>query len=128
MFFRLHFCQYLEKFVDSYGRFVTNIIDILEARGFIEAMTDSGLRERAEKPMRVYCGFDPTADSLHLGNLVGMMGLAWFQRYGHTAVALVGGATGFIGDPTWRSTERNLLDEKTLEANVRGIKKIYKRF
>lgn len=102
---------------------MANVIDVLEARGFIESMTDSGLRERAERPMSVYCGFDPTADSLHLGNLVGMMGLAWFQRFGHTAVAIVGGATGFIGDPTWRSTERGFLDEDTLANNVKGIKK-----
>ncbi len=98
-----------------------NVIDILKERGFIDAMTSDELRDIAEKPFKVYCGFDPTGDSLHLGHMVALMGLAWFQRFGHTPVAIVGGATGMIGDPSGKSTERQLLDEATIEHNLAGI-------
>ena len=70
--------------------------------------------------LSVYCGFDPTADSLHLGNLLGIIVLSWFQRCGHTPVALVGGATGRVGDPSGRSTERPVLTEQEIEGNVQG--------
>jgi len=100
-----------------------NIIDVLEERGLIEAKTSDEIRELVNKPLKVYCGFDPTADSLHLGNLVAMMGLAWFQRLGHTPVVVLGGATGMIGDPSGRSTERQFLDVPTLESNLVGIRK-----
>lgn len=100
-----------------------NIIKILEERGFIDAMTSHELIELVERPLTVYVGFDPTSDSLHLGNLIGIMGLAWFQKYGHTPIAIVGGATGMIGDPSGRSSERNLLDEKAIEKNLLGIRK-----
>lgn len=102
---------------------MSNIIDVLHERGFIEAVTGDELRVAAGKPLKVYCGFDPTADSLHLGHLVALMGLAWFQRLGHTPVALVGGATGMIGDPSGKSTERQLLDEAAIEHNLFGIQK-----
>ncbi len=102
---------------------MANIIDVLKERGFIEAMTSDDMRQLVEQPIKVYCGFDPTADSLHLGNLVAIMGLAWFQRLGHTPVAIIGGATGMIGDPSGKSAERQLLDEKTLEINLIGIRK-----
>ena len=102
---------------------MANVIDVLEARGFIEALSSEEIRQLTEKPIRVYCGFDPTADSLHLGNLVGIMGLAWFQRFGHRPVAIVGGATGMIGDPAGKTSARQLLDEKTIETNLEGIKK-----
>lgn len=102
---------------------MTNIYDILEERGFIEAVTNPHLKEAAKKPLKVYCGFDPTSDSLHVGSLVPLMGLAWFQRCGHTPVAIVGGATGMIGDPSGKSTERQLLDEETIQRHVAGIKK-----
>ena len=69
-----------------------------------------------------YIGFDPTADSLHIGNLVPIMLLAHFQRCGHKPIALVGGATGMIGDPSGKSVERNLLDESTLRHNQKAIK------
>lgn len=100
-----------------------NVIDVLHERGFIDAMTSDDLHSFAEKPLRVYCGFDPTSDSLHVGNLVPMIGLAWFQRFGHIPVAVVGGATGLIGDPSGKSTERQLLDENTIEVNLVGISK-----
>lgn len=100
-----------------------NIIDILKERGFIEAMTSEELRDQAEKPLKVYCGFDPSSDSLHLGNMVAIMGLAWFQRCGHTPVVIVGGATGMIGDPSGKSTERQLLDANAIQTNLQGIRK-----
>lgn len=75
-----------------------------------------------------YIGFDPTADSLHLGHMVQVMLLVHFQRAGHVPIALVGGATGMIGDPSGRSEERNLLDETTLRRNEEGIKKQLSRF
>jgi len=99
------------------------VIDVLRERGFIEALTSEDLVELTKQPLKVYCGFDPTADSLHLGNLVAIMGLAWFQRFGHTPVAIVGGATGMIGDPSGKSVERQLLDENTIECNLAGIRK-----
>lgn len=100
-----------------------NVIDVLKERGFIEALTSEEIRNLTNHPTTVYCGFDPTADSLHLGNLVAMMGLAWFQRFGHTPIAIVGGATGMIGDPGGKTTERQLLDNRTIEQNLKGIQK-----
>jgi tyrosyl-tRNA synthetase len=102
---------------------MANVIDVLKERGFIEALTSDDVHHLTQHPTRIYCGFDPTADSLHLGNLVAIMGLAWFQRFGHTPVAIVGGATGMIGDPSGKTTARQLLDETTLENNLKGIKK-----
>jgi tyrosyl-tRNA synthetase len=82
-----------------------------------------GVEEHLAEAMRsAYVGFDPTADSLHIGNLVPIMLLAHYQRCGHKPVALVGGATGMIGDPSGKSSERNLLDEKTLRHNQEAIK------
>lgn len=100
-----------------------NVIDVLKERGFIEAMTSEDLHNMAKNPLKVYCGFDPTSDSLHLGNMVAMMGLAWFQRFGHTPYVIVGGATGMIGDPSGKSAERQLLDDVTVQKNLKGIKK-----
>ena len=99
-----------------------NVIDLLQKRGFIDAMTSEEIRQAADKPLKVYCGFDPTGDSLHLGNFVAMMGLAWFQRCGHTPVAIIGGATGMIGDPSGKASERQLLDEETIQKNLNGIR------
>ena len=86
-------------------------------------MTSEELNRFAEQPMKVYCGFDPTAESLHLGNMVAIMGLAWFERFGHTPVAFVGGATGMIGDPSGKTAERSLLNAETIERNLKGIRK-----
>lgn len=74
-------------------------------------------------PQTVYAGFDPTADSLHVGNLLVIMGLLHCQRAGHNPIALVGGATGLIGDPSGRKTERSLLQESIVEHNLQSIKK-----
>ncbi|MEC7839311.1 MAG: tyrosine--tRNA ligase [Chlamydiota bacterium] len=100
---------------------MANVIDVLRERGFIDSVTNEEIRNLSDAPLSVYCGFDPTSDSLHLGNLVSIMGLAWFQRCGHTPVAIVGGATGMIGDPSGKSHERNLLDEDALKVNLAGI-------
>jgi tyrosyl-tRNA synthetase len=104
-----------------------NVIDVLKMRGFIDQMTHDELHARVNAPIKAYVGFDPTADSLHLGNLVGIMGLAWFQKMGHTPVAVLGGATGLIGDPSGKSVERNLLDEKTLKHNVSCLERFFKK-
>ena len=100
-----------------------DIIDDLAARGLIHDSTDlDRLRERlGEGPIGVYAGFDPTADSLHVGNLVPLLLLRRFQQFGHRPVAVAGGATGMIGDPGGRSAERNLLDADTLDRNLIAI-------
>src|SRR3954453_8780390 len=96
----------------------------LEARGLVQDSTDrDALRARlAEGPITLYYGCDPTADSLHIGNLFGLLVLRRFHDAGHRPIALAGGATGMIGDPGGRSDERNLLDAETLSANLEGIK------
>ncbi|KAF9597595.1 hypothetical protein IFM89_019963 [Coptis chinensis] len=101
-----------------------NVVDMLEERGLLESVTSENLRSvctGSSKPLKVYCGFDPTAESLHLGNLLGLIVLSWFQRCGHKAVALIGGATARIGDPSGKSIERPELDVETLEKNTLGI-------
>lgn len=98
-----------------------NIIQILEERSFIDAISSDDLKKLVEKPIKFYIGFDPTAESLHLGNLVGVMAASWFQKYGHQPFILVGGATGKIGDPSGKSHERPLLSEAALECNITSI-------
>ena len=95
----------------------------LEARGLVQDSTDrDALRARIQAgPVGVYYGCDPSADSLHVGNLIGLLVLRRFADAGHNAIALAGGATGMIGDPGGRSKERNLLDAPTLAANTRRI-------
>ena len=75
-----------------------------------------------EKPRTVYVGFDPTADSLHIGSLLPLQTLRRFQLAGHRPVAIIGGATGMIGDPSGKSAERNLLSEDQLQANIEGMR------
>ncbi len=103
----------------------TELLDDLDARGLIHDTTDrAALAARlAEGPIGVYVGFDPTADSLHAGNLLGQVMLRRFQEAGHRPVVLAGGATGMVGDPGGRSEERNLLDRETLRHNVAQVKK-----
>ncbi len=104
---------------------MNNLISFLQNRGFIEATNhpklDTVIQEKGK--VKVYCGFDPTAESLHVGNLVALMGLSWFRKAGHDVIALIGGATGMIGDPSGKSHERQLLDEATLSKNVAKITK-----
>ncbi|MFA5469651.1 MAG: tyrosine--tRNA ligase, partial [Bacteroidales bacterium] len=98
-----------------------NFIEELTWRGMIHDMMP-GTEEQLKKEMTTaYVGIDPTADSLHIGHLVGVMMLKHLQRAGHKPVALIGGATGMIGDPSLKSGERNLLDEETLRRNQTGI-------
>ena len=101
-----------------------NPLDELVARGFVQDVTDAdGLRAAFDAGrVSYYVGFDPTAPSLHAGNLVGIMAMAFLQRAGHRPIALAGGGTGRIGDPSGRDDERQLLDEATLAANLRGIR------
>ena len=100
------------------------IIDDLKARGLVHDTTDeAALRARLDEgPVTLYHGIDPSAPSLHLGNLIGVLVLRRFQDHGHRPIALVGGSTGMVGDPGGRSEERNLLDADTLSANVAGIR------
>ncbi len=99
-----------------------NFIEELQWRGMLHQDMPGTEEHLLEKMRSAYVGFDPTADSLHIGNLVPIMLLAHYQRCGHRPIALVGGATGMIGDPSGKSSERNLLDEKTLRYNQECVK------
>jgi tyrosyl-tRNA synthetase len=99
-------------------------IDVLRDRGFVQDLTDEdGLRQLfATERVTYYVGFDPTAASLHIGHLVGIMAMAHLKRLGHRPIALAGGATGRIGDPSFRDAERELLDDDVLARNLAGIR------
>ncbi len=105
-----------------------NILDTFKARYLFEDMTSPDLVKALDKPLTVYAGFDPTSDSLQAGNFVTIMALAHLQRAGHKVIALVGGATGLIGDPSGKSKERNLLGTEQVERNLVGIKENLSRF
>lgn len=98
------------------------LLEELKARGLVEALTAPEIEQALEKPMTVYCGFDPSARSLQAGNLVSIMVLKRFQQAGHKVIALVGGATGLIGDPSGKSAERNMLTVEQVEENKKGIR------
>ena len=102
----------------------------LELRGLIFDSTDREVLDQrlSEKPITLYCGFDPTADSLHVGSLLPLLLLRRFQDAGHRVISLAGGATGMVGDPSGKSEERNLLDEETLSHNVEAIASQMKSF
>ena len=105
-----------------------NVVDYLQKRGIIDAMTHEDLSQHFDSPRRVYAGFDPTADGLHLGNFAIIMRLCQFQRMGHTPVVLLGGATALVGDPSGKSLERPLLDLHQVKENLKGIKAELSRF
>ncbi|MCQ2154322.1 MAG: tyrosine--tRNA ligase [Bacteroidales bacterium] len=105
-----------------------NFVEELKWRGMIHDVTPGTEEELAKGPMSAYVGIDPTGDSLHIGHLVSIMILKHFQACGNKPFALVGGATGMIGDPSMKSQERNLLDEETLAHNVRCIKEQLGKF
>ena len=105
-----------------------NLVEELQWRGLVHDIMP-GTEEQLMKEMTTtYIGFDPTSDSLHIGSLVPIILLVHLEKFGHKPIALVGGATGMIGDPSGKSDERNLLDEATLEKNVAGIKAVLSRF
>ncbi len=109
---------------------VQNAYDILQQRGYIEWCSNPDeLRELFGREMvTAYVGFDPTADSLHVGHLIPIMGLAWLQRLGHRPICLAGGGTGMIGDPSFKSKERVLLTLEQIENNIGGVKKQFEHF
>ena len=103
-------------------------MDELKWRGMLHQFTPNVDQHLSESPRIGYIGFDPTSDSMHIGNLVQIMILIHFQRYGHKPIALIGGATGMIGDPSGKSSERKLLDQKKLEKNSLALKKQFLNF
>ena len=105
-----------------------NFVEELRWRGMIHDVMPDTEMHLMDQMRSAYIGFDPTADSLHIGNLVPIMLLAFYQRSGHKPIALVGGATGMIGDPSGKSNERNLLDEKTLHHNQECVHKQLAQF
>jgi tyrosyl-tRNA synthetase len=105
-----------------------NLLDELSWRGMIQDIMP-GTREQLEKELTTgYIGFDPTADSLHIGSLLPILLLVHFQKAGHKPIALIGGATGMVGDPSGKSEERNLLNEETLQRNILGVKAQLEQF
>ncbi len=107
----------------------TNVVTELEERGLLYQMTESGLPQAAENErLTVYAGFDPSAKSLHIGNLVPVMALAHFQRHGHRPILVVGGGTGMIGDPSGKSSERPLLTPEEIASYVANIQQQLRRY
>ncbi|WVO18329.1 tyrosine-tRNA ligase [Cryptococcus depauperatus] len=104
------------------------VLQVLEERGFVAAITNEKLHKHVKSPSTIYVGVDPSASSLHVGNLLPLLGLLHFQAWGHQSIALIGGATGSIGDPSGRSTERKSLSNAELSRNVAGITSQIHRF
>jgi tyrosyl-tRNA synthetase len=105
-----------------------NLVEELRWRGLFHDMMPGTEEQLLKESTTAYIGFDPTADSLHIGSMVQIILLVHLKNFGHKPIALVGGATGMIGDPSGKSDERNLLDEATLNKNVEGIKNVLSRF
>ena len=106
-----------------------HILDVLKERGFIAQLTfEDELYEQLKEPTTFYVGFDPTADSLHIGHYIPIMAMAHMQRAGHRPIALMGGGTGMIGDPSGKSDMRKMMTTETIDANVASIKKQMSRF
>jgi tyrosyl-tRNA synthetase len=107
---------------------MSDLLDLLDTRGFVQDATP-GLAERLrEGPITAYVGFDPTADSLHVGNLVPVMGMAWLQRLGHTPIALVGAGTAMVGDPSGKRAERPVLTLEQIDRNAQALLRQLQRF
>ena len=107
---------------------MTNVIQVLRERCLLDNVTSDDVETKAGEPLVVYAGFDPTSSSLQAGNLVSIMLLAHFQRCGHRVIALVGGATGRIGDPSGKTGERSLISREQVRENVKGIRENMERF
>ncbi len=108
---------------------IKNTLDVLTERGFVEQVTDrEALHEKLREPMTCYIGFDPTADSLHVGSLVPIMALVHMQQSGHRPIVLVGGGTGMVGDPSGRTEMRQMLSKEQIEQNVQALKAQLSRF
>ncbi len=105
-----------------------NLVAALQWRGLVHDIMPGTEEQLLKEMTTTYIGFDPTSDSLHIGSLVPIILLVHLEKFGHKPIALVGGATGMIGDPSGKSDERNLLDEATLNHNVAGIKRVLSRF
>lgn len=105
-----------------------NLVEELRWRGLLHDVMPGTEEQLLKESTTAYIGFDPTSDSLHIGSLVPIILLVHLHQFGHRPIALVGGATGMIGDPSGKSDERNLLDEATLEKNVAGIKSLLSKF
>jgi tyrosyl-tRNA synthetase len=117
-----------EQMKIKFDYLMRNLVAELQWRGMVHDMMPGTEEQLLKEMTTTYVGFDPTSDSLHIGNLVPIILLVHVARCGHKPIALVGGATGMIGDPSGKSDERNLLDEATLEKNVAGIKAVLSRF
>src|SRR3954469_20730316 len=101
---------------------MNELLKTLTARGLLQDAT-AGLDERLERgPLTAYVGLDPTADSLHVGSLVPIIGAAWLQRFGHTPIVLIGGGTGMIGDPSGKRSERPILPVSEIDRNAGAIR------
>src|SRR5579872_3124386 len=105
-----------------------HLIEELKWRGMIQDIMPGTEEQLAKEMTAGYIGFDPTSDSLHIGSLVPILLLVHLQRSGHKPFALIGGATGMVGDPSGKSEERNLLDETTLNHNLQGIRKQLEKY
>src|SRR5215471_7514928 len=104
------------------------LFDELEWRGLVYYSTEGLRGALSAGPLTAYNGIDPTSSSLHVGNLIGVMALARLQRFGHSPIAIVGGGTGMIGDPSGKSQERNLLSAEQIDVNVAGIREQLSHF
>jgi tyrosyl-tRNA synthetase len=104
-----------------------DVYSTLKERGFVDQISSDDLKEMLKNPLSFYLGFDPTADSLHVGHLVGIVAITWLKKFGHKPNALIGGATGGIGDPSWKSKERVLLSEEELEKNISSINQFFQK-
>ncbi|MFN3533900.1 MAG: tyrosine--tRNA ligase, partial [Desulfatiglandales bacterium] len=106
-----------------------NVLTVLEERGFVEQVTDrEGLFRQLEKPTTCYIGFDPTAKSLHVGNLLPIMALVHMQNHGHRPIVVMGGGTAMVGDPSGKTEARPILSKEEIDANAEALKSQFARF